>query len=152
MSGNMNIAITKTSFQPGEIIEGTITLTLNKPIKSRGVFVSLISFEGHGGGSRGPGGKGGGSSTSKHVWESQTLDPAKEYPPYQELTYPFQLTAPSINDPFYSLGALWRYVTRDKSPRAPGMKDYWVEAKLDISMAFDVNSQKEIKIFYTSPD
>ncbi len=152
MSGKMSIELDKTIFQPGETIEGTVTLHLNKPGKGRGVYISIFSSEGSGGGARGPGGKGGGGGSSKHVWDSQRLDSAKEYPAYQTLTYPFQLTAPSLSNPLAPLMGMWRRLTRDTSPRAPGAKSYWIEAKLDLDMAVDVSKYEAIKVFYTSPE
>jgi len=40
--GKINILIPKTSFAPGDIISGDVALTLKKPVKARGVSISLI--------------------------------------------------------------------------------------------------------------
>jgi hypothetical protein len=43
----IDITLIRTRFSPEEAIEGTITLRLEKPIQSRGVFVELTSRERH---------------------------------------------------------------------------------------------------------
>lgn len=40
--GKINIMISKTSFAPGDTISGDVALTLKKPVKARGVSISLI--------------------------------------------------------------------------------------------------------------
>ena len=142
MSG-INITINKTTFSPNEAIEGTITLKLEKPIKSKGVFVSLTSGETR----RGRNSKG--QATTQHythVWSNVPLDVEKEYPAGQELTYPFKLVSPSRVATSNPLGMIWKSFRSDSTPPS---KDYKIEAKLDISMGFDVNTSREIKILYT---
>jgi hypothetical protein len=40
--GKINIAIQKTGYAPGDTISGNVALTLKKPVKARGVSISLI--------------------------------------------------------------------------------------------------------------
>ena len=142
MSG-IDIAVNKTTFSPNEAIEGTVTLKLEKPIKSKGVFVALTSGETK----TGRNSKGQSTTTHyTHVWSSIPLDVEKEYPAGQVLTYPFRLVAPSRVAPFDPLGKAWKSFRKDS---APPSKNYNVEAKLDISMGFDVNTKVEIRILYT---
>jgi hypothetical protein len=131
----INIAVNKTTFSPNEAIEGTITLKLEKPMKSKGVFVALTSGETkHGHNSKGQ------STTTHytHVGSSIPLDVEKEYPAGQVLTYPFRLVAPSRTAPFDLLGNVWKSFRKDSTPPS---KNYNVEAKLDISMGFDVRAR-----------
>jgi hypothetical protein len=139
----IDITINKTTFSPSEAIEGTITLRLEKPIKSKGVFVGLTSGETkHGRNSKGQ------STTMNytHVWSNIPLDIEKEYPAGQVLTYPFKLVAPSRTAPFDPIAGIWKSFRKDSTPPS---KNYKIEAKLDISMGFDVNAGREIKILYT---
>jgi hypothetical protein len=139
----IDIAINKTTFSPNEAIEGTITLRLDNPIKSKGVFVSLTSGETK------PGHNSKGQPTTvhyTHVWSEVPLDFEKAYPAGQALTYSFKLVAPSRTAPINPLSTIWKSFRKDSSPPS---KDYKIEAKLDISMGFDVNTSKEIKILYT---
>jgi hypothetical protein len=139
LSNDINIKIEKTDFAPSEVIEGTVTVKLDKPIKSKGVFVSLTSGETRSGRNSK------GQSTTQHyshVWSSLTLDGEKEYPAGQSLSYPFRFTAPSRSAPVSLLSMVWKGAQ-------PTIKDYHIDAKLDISMGFDINTKKEIKIAYT---
>jgi hypothetical protein len=139
MSNDINIIIAKTDFASNEVIEGTVTIKLDKQIKSKGVFVSLTSGETR----RGRNSKG--QSTTQqytHVWSSIPLDGEKEYPADQSLSYSFRFTAPSRSAPVSLLSMVWKGAQ-------PKIKDYNIDAKLDINMGFDVNTKKEIKIAYT---
>jgi hypothetical protein len=139
LSNDINITIAKTDFTPNEVIDGTITIKLDKPIKSKGVFVSLTSGETK------PGRNSKGQSTTvnyTHIWSSIPLDGEKEYPAGQSLSYSFRFTAPSRSAPVSLLSMVWKGA---KST----IKDYNIDAKLDISMGFDVNTKKEIKIAYS---
>lgn len=138
----MDIAINKTKFSPSEAIEGTVTLRLEKPIKSKGLFVELTSGETK----QGHNSKGQPTTVHyTHVWGNIQLDIEKEYPAGQVLTYPFKLVAPSRTAPFNPLSMIWKSFRKDST--APS-KDYKIEAKLDISMGFDVNASREIQISY----
>ena len=138
----IEVEIPKTTYAPGETITGTITLLLDKPTKSKGVFVELTSTETK------TGRNSKGQSTTMNytqMWSRAPLDVEKEYPAGQLMTYQFSLQAPSRGAPFNPIGGLWRSITKDSSPPS---KDYKVEGKLDISMGFDVNTSREIKINY----
>jgi hypothetical protein len=142
LSGRMGIEISKTSFSPNESIEGTLTLNLDKPTKSKGVFVSLTSGE-----SRNT--YRNGKSVTEHytrVWSSLPLDVEKEYSAAQVFTYPFKFVAPTRSAPFDPIAMLWKFIRKDTTPRS---KSYKIEAKLDISHGFDVNSSRNIEISYT---
>lgn len=129
----------KNSFSPNEIIVGTVTLSLDKPIKSKGVIVSLTSGETR----RGHNSKGQSTNVNyTHVWSSIPLDVEKEYPAGQVQSYPFRFNAPSRSAPFNLLGLVW-------NSAKPTNKDYNIDAKLDINMGFDINTKKGIKISYT---
>jgi hypothetical protein len=69
----------------------------------------------------------------------------KEYPAGQDLTYPFKMVAPPRKAPFDPLAMIWKSFRKDSTPPS---KDYKIEAKLDIRMGFDVNTSREIEIFY----
>ena len=138
----IEVEIPKTTYAPGESITGTITLQLDKPTKSKGVFVELTSTETK------TGRNSKGQSTTMNytqMWSRAPLDVEKEYPAGQLMTYQFSLQAPSRGAPFNPIGGLWRSITKDSSPPS---KDYKIEGKLDISMGFDVNTSREIKINY----
>ena len=130
-------------YAPGETITGTVTLLLDKPTRSNSVFVELTSTETKTGrNSKGQ------PTTMKytHMWSKDPLDVEKEYPAGQLMTYQFSLLAPSCDAPFNPIGGLWRSITKNSSPQS---KDYKVEGKLDISMGFDVNTSRQIKVNYT---
>jgi hypothetical protein len=142
LSGRIGIEISKTSFSPNENIEGTVTLNLDKPTMSKGVFVSLTSGECRTAYRNG-------KNVTEHytrVWNSLPLDIEKEYPAAQVFTYPFKLVAPTRSAQFNPIAMLWKSFRKDTTPRS---KNYKIEAKLDISHGFDVNSSREITISYT---
>ena len=45
LSGKIDVEIYKTIFSPNEVINGSVTMKLDKAIKSKGVFVMLTSGE-----------------------------------------------------------------------------------------------------------
>ncbi len=94
--GKINIMISKTSFAPGDTISGDVALTLKKPVKARGVSISLIGEQKNTkvGGMMG-GGKEMSTTTKKiRIYDfKQQLDSKKEYS--QGGGYHFEMKIPT---------------------------------------------------------
>ena len=94
--GKINIMIPKTSFSPGDTISGDVALTLKKPVKARGVSISLIGEQKNTrvGGMRG-GGKEMSTTTQRiRIYDfKQQLDSEKEYS--QGGGYHFEIKIPA---------------------------------------------------------
>jgi len=93
--GKINIAIQKTVYLPGDVISGTVVLTLKKSVKARGVNISLIG-EQKTIQRKGMIGSQNMSSTTQitRIYDfKQQLDGEKEY--NQGRDYPFEIKIPA---------------------------------------------------------
>jgi len=84
--GKINIAIQKTGYVPGDTISGTVALTLKKPVKARGVSISLIGEQKNTRVGGMTGGKDISTTTQRiRIYDfKQQLDTEKEYSREQE--------------------------------------------------------------------
>ena len=93
--GKINISLQKTGYAPGDTISGNVALTLKKPVKARGVSISLIGEQKNTrvGGMTGSQAM---STTTKRIRIydfKQQLDSEKEYNQGQE--YRFEMKIPA---------------------------------------------------------
>ncbi len=141
--GNMDIKLDKASFSAGESIIGTVTMQLKKPIKSRGVVISIIGerkvtrMAGNGLESR-----------VEQVFNFDTnLDGEKEYitQPYE---YKFELKAPQQNQAKAPEGALGAVVNAASflTVGSAGPISWYLIAKLDVPKGFDLSKKVKIMI------
>lgn len=136
----MDLQINKFNFVKGETIEGTIALTVKKPCKARGVFVTLFAEQ-----------KVMSSSNTQRIYElKQQLDGEKEYNTGENpAVYPFKIKIPPKQmtgeglaqlDPNLAKAAsvMQYFVSMQRQIR------WYVEAKLDI--AFGLDTAKKIQV------
>jgi len=95
--GKINISLQKTGFAPGDTIFGNVVLTLKKPVKARGVSISLIGEQKNTrvGGMTGSQSQGMSTTTKNiRIYDfKQQLDSEKEYNQGQE--YRFEMKIPA---------------------------------------------------------
>ena len=95
--GKINISLQKTGYAPGDTISGSVALTLKKPVKARGVSISLIGEQKNTrvGGMTGSQSQGMSTTTKNiRIYDfKQQLDSEKEYSQGQE--YRFEMKIPA---------------------------------------------------------
>lgn len=89
--GDVLIQLPKYNYSPGEVITGTMTIKLKKPIHANSVNVRLLGEE------KVTQRMGGNTSTRTNIIFDfdQPLDGEKDYPPKTPLTYNFQIQIPA---------------------------------------------------------
>ena len=158
--GKINILIPKTHYAPGDIISGSVQLSLKKPVKAREVCISLIgehkvTSTRHRSMSSGDSGVSTRTSTRRIYDFKQQLDTEKEYS--QSLEYPFEIKIPAdITNAAPQMpeveGALGQGLKIAKAAAAmtgtiPFQRIKWyLSAKIDIPGGLDVNKKTDIII------
>lgn len=93
--GEINITIQRTGYAPGDTVSGNVALTLKKPVKARGVSISLIGEQKNTRVGGMPGSKDMSTTTQRiRIYDfKQQLDSEKEYSQGQE--YRFEIKIPA---------------------------------------------------------
>jgi hypothetical protein len=141
--GKIEIQIPKFNFSPGETIEGTVVLALNKPIKARGL---KIRFFGERVSSRYTPQKGTQSHDNIIFDFTRPLDGEKEY---ISGTYRFQIKIPVDILPKQDggSGVLNNLIKSAQILSGASSRTSWyILAFLDIPMAFDVSKKIQVNI------
>ena len=161
--GKIDIAIQKSHYDPGDIISGNVSLTLKKPVRARGVSISLIGEHKATQTTPGVGGPmgGGGMSMSTttrtvRIYDfKQQLDSEKEYSQGRE--YPFEIKIPAdtlsmrplVPEQEGKLGQVLRVAQTAAAMTGaiPFQRIKWyLLAKLDIPGGLDVSRKVDITI------
>jgi hypothetical protein len=155
--GRIKIALDRTHFDPGDIISGSITLTLKKPAEARGISVSVIGEQRSS--RRSVGMKGSLISNSRERYRiydfKQELDGEREYSSGQE--YSFEIKVPddilSMSTQLPELeGALGQglKLVQTAATLTGAMRRFqtkwYLLAKLDIPGGMDVRKKADITI------
>ena len=137
-AGKMELRLNGTSFRPGDTISGNSRLTLNEPIKARGVIIEFWAERQK---------RRGKSSYTEIIFkEARQMDSEREYNPHEgPKSYDFSFTVPGgilSEQQFGSdlIGGVMGFM-RDMGNR--GIK-WFVAAKLDVPMAFDVSAKQAV--------
>lgn len=161
--GKMELQLEKLSFSFGDTIKGKVKMQLKKPVKARGVNVSLYAIQRTTRGT-GPGitfgsgmsfgsGSGFGNSRGSRTEELRIfdfklpLDGEKEYgiQPYE---YDFEIKIPLMNQaavpPQGIIGDVAKVMSL-LSSRA-SVVSWYIDASLDIPMGFDVSKKVQLNI------
>jgi hypothetical protein len=141
--GSMELKLNKMAFAFGETIEGTASLKLSKEKKARRVVVTVFAERKTTNYSNK-----GASTDLERIFSFETvLDGEKNYlPPGAD--YPFKIQLPAQNPlpklPQFNglLGQLATYANE----MAQGSVSWYVEAKLDVPMAFDISKKIQIMV------
>ncbi|HLC92116.1 MAG TPA: hypothetical protein VJH23_00215 [archaeon] len=142
-AGKIELTLAATNYQAGDTINGNARLTINSPIKARGV---IATFWGERQSTSIRGGK---SSSSKQILfkVEKILDGEKEYQKTSEpLNYDFALQIPpnalhKIDAGNDMMGRAFDVLQQF----AQGNTRFYVEAKLDVPFGIDVS--KKIEVF-----
>ena len=155
--GKIYIEIRKTGFMPGDTINGNIVLTLKKPVKARGVNISLIGEQKttQTKGMIGNQGMSTATQTSRIYDFKQQLDSEKEYG--QKHEYPFEIKIPadilSVKPQMPEIGGKLGQGLKVAQAAAvltgviPRQQTKWyLLAKLDVPGGMDVKKKADITI------
>lgn len=129
-SGSINLSLDKTSFSPGDTLNVTVELNLNSEIKAKGLIVTFYGVRE--------------SRRKSRTYEiiyvvRKTLDQQKVYPAGSQI-YTTQIQVPVFPNKTQPMeGLLGTMIDIMKMFSTP--IKWYVEAKLDIPMGFDVSSK-----------
>lgn len=145
--GKMEMKIPKTSFTSGEEIEGTLYLTVNKPVKANGVFIRLYAEQER----QEYNEKGEQERHRVTIYDSPVqLEGAKEYGKTGEpLVYPFKVKVPPLfllNMPSHETIGLGIGPLKIGIPRSLGLPRWYLQGYLDLPFAFDVKTSTELTL------
>jgi len=148
--GKVEIQLNKFNFAPGEVIEGTMIITLKKPVKGRKVYVRLMATERtssrrvtFGGGMR----PSRSTNYSTAYDFTQPLDGEKEYPPGTSQPYQFRITVPTnLNDQPHVGGALGGIVKTMQTLSGYSRSLSWKLIGGIDTLGFDVKKKLEINV------
>lgn len=155
--GRINIKLDRTHFNPGDIISGSITLTLKKPVDARSISVSMTGEYRSRRSRIKTGGRG--MSTTRERYRiydfKQELDGEREYSSGQEYSFEIKVPAdilsmsPRIPELDGPLGQGLKFVqtaaTLTGAIRHIQIKWYLL-AKLDIPGGMDIRKKADITI------
>jgi hypothetical protein len=154
--GKINIAIQKSHYAPGDIISGNVSLTLKKPVKARGVSISLIGEQIT---TRGGGIMSGGQTSATQrvrVYDfKQQLDSEKEYSQGGEYSFEIKIPAdtvsmrPLVPEQEGKLGQVLKVAqtAATMTGAIPFQRIKWyLLAKLDVPRGMDVSKKADITI------
>jgi len=146
-AGKIEIRIPKIAYVVGEAIEGDLILSMNSPQKARGVFLRLYAEQKyreytHGSGSHHSHGHWETTSRRVHEFVLQ-FDGEREYPKTsQPLVYPFRIYVPQQ-----------AHILRQNASGGftggagpVGYPEWFLEAYLDLPLAFDVQTRVQLSI------
>ncbi len=142
--GKIELKLDKLEFCPGETIQGTIQLTLKKPLKARGVFAK---FWGENEVRSTSAGKTT-TTTQKYSEIEKNLDGEKEYStPSGPLAYNFSIVIPDNVYPKLDLGdnMAGKIVNFLQDAGYQNMR-WYVGANLDLPLAFDISKKIQIQV------
>jgi len=146
--GKIDIAISKTSFTPGDKISGNVVLTLKKPVKAREASISLIGEQTT---TRGGIVSGEQSKNTQRIYDfKHRLDGEKEYD--KEASYDFEIKLPAdilSRQPQMpqASGALGQGLKIAQAITGMGAWSSWyLLAKLDVPGGLDISKKVQITI------
>ena len=136
--GKIDLILEKTSFAHEEMINGTVNMTLKKPIQAKGVIVTLFAERKRSDGD--------GGTTTQRVFEfSQPLDIEKIYEATPK-SYTFKIQVPAENKVAMEgkIGTALKAFSAIGNMLSP--TKWFVEVKLDIPKGFDVRKKLQISV------
>ena len=152
--GKIELKLPKTTYAAGEAIEGTLLLTVNKPVKARGLFATLsaeqqIREQVYNQGKREM------RTTTRKIYDYKLqLDTEKEYLKTGEATaYPFSITMPPMAgatqeffNPLHGLTISIGGLQIGGGPGPTGPAQWILEGYLDLPLALDVKAKVKIGV------
>jgi len=155
--GKINIALQRTGYAPGDTISGNVALILKKPVRARGVSISLIGEQKNTRVGGMPGSKGTSTTTQRiRIYDfKQQLDSEKEYNQRQEYRFEMKIpadilsTKPQMPELGGKLGQGLKIAQAAAAMTGaiPFQQTRWyLLAKLDIPGGMDVKKKADITI------
>ncbi len=138
-AGKIELRLNRTDLHPGEVIEGSASLSLNEPIKARGVMVEFWAQKRE---------RRGKSSYTRILYKKEErLDSEKEYRAGMPMQYQFKFTVPDgiLNTTQYDSGLIGGVMGFLRDMGNNGIQ-WFVAAKLDVPMAFDVSARQQLRV------
>jgi hypothetical protein len=152
--GKIELKLPRTTYAAGEAIEGTLLLTVNKPVKARGLIAALYAEQQIREQVRNQG-KLEMRTEKRKIYEfQQQLDTEKEYQKTNGAAgYPFSITVPpdagvtqhSV-DPLHGFTVSMGGLQIGGGPGPAGPAQWSVVGYLDLPLAFDVKASVNIGI------
>ncbi len=138
-TGKMELRLNRIDLHPGEMVEGTASLSLNEPVKARGVVAEFWAQRQER--------RGKSSYTIILYKKEERLDTEKEYRAGVPMRYEFKFTVPEgiLKDPGHGDGLLGKIGGFFSQMRNNSIR-WHVSAKLDVPMAFDVSARQQLRI------
>ena len=152
--GKIELKLPKTTYAAGEAIEGTLLLTVNKPVKARGLFATLFAEQQIREQVRNQGKMEMRTEKRKIYNYQQQLDTEKEYQKTDGAeAYPFSITMPPeagvmqhVVDPLHGFTVSIGGLQIGAGPGPVGPPEWSVEGYLDLPLAFDVKATVNIGV------
>lgn len=144
--GEIEIKTDKTSYKPGEVIKGEVTLKLNQPKKAKELRVLFYGVCGRRMKYYRVDKSGSVHRSIDRIWEqSLSLDGEKEYSKGVS-NYSFEVSLPQYTSPQVSNISLGPLKFDIGSPDPVKAAKWYLEASLNVSMEFDINKKIQITI------
>ncbi|TFH34209.1 MAG: hypothetical protein E4G93_05705 [Dehalococcoidia bacterium] len=155
--GRIDIILPRTGYAPGDTISGNITLVLKKPVKARGMVISLIGEQKNTRVGGMPGGKDMSSNTQRiRLYDfKQQLDTEKEYSEGHEYRFEMKIPADILSaraqmpdlDGVLGQGLKVAQAAAAMTGRIPLQRTRWyLQAKLDVPGGIDISKKADITI------
>jgi len=144
--GKIEIQLDNFNYKPGDTIEGTVALTLKKPIEAKGVKIRIIGEQ------RQMAMMGANRRQAqvplKILDFTQPLDGEKEYKPGDPMVYPFKIIIPKdLFNKAKKEGALGSVVSAMQTMQSMSSRTtFHLDARLDIPWKTDVSKKVQINI------
>ena len=149
--GKIELKLPKTSYAGGESIDGTLLLTIKKPVKARGLYARLYAHQEY----REQyisGGKPEMRNVNQQIYSfQQPLDTEKEYAVCEATPYPFKLVMPPMDNslsgapnPLGNLSISVGGFQLGGGAGPVGLPIWEVEGFLDIPFAVDVKAKVSV--------
>lgn len=143
LRGSIKLSLSRTAFNPGETIKGSLTLRAKKAILGNKLIVSLIGVERtttHRNGKR--------HTNTREIYRDEILvENARAYPPGYTAAYQFEIAVPKGGSPTFLNSPLGQTIASAVSFLRDRQKQLvWrIEARLD-AQGVDLATSKQVSI------
>lgn len=149
--GKIELRLPKTAYASGETIDGTLLLTVKKPLKARGLYVKLYATQVY----REQyisGGKPEMRNVNQQIYSfQQPLDSEKEYAVCDATPYPFKLVMPSMDtsmtqvpNPLRDISIALGGLQIGGGAGPIGLPVWEIEGFLDLPLALDLKAKVSV--------
>jgi hypothetical protein len=152
--GTIRLTLPKTTYTIGEAVEGTLLLSVSRPVQARGLF-AILAAEQEFYRWADPVGKNGLHTVKRKLYHYQhQLDGEREYEKTVEpAAYPFRLLLPpgvgfvqDLRDPANGSAAMIGSIRTMDGSVPSSLPEWTVEGYLDLPLAFDVKEKIRLSV------